>query len=50
MSVKLPHKSVPIASIKGRPERDAIMKLNENIAALAKALAEVENRITKLGG
>jgi ubiquinone biosynthesis protein UbiJ len=48
--MNLPHRSVPIVSIKGKSERDAVMKLNENIAALKKQLDALESRVKKVGG
>lgn len=38
----LPHASVPMGGVKDSAAREAIMKLNENIASLASQLAELQ--------
>lgn len=41
---KLPHGMVPISDIKDPSLKKAIMKLNENILALEKRVAELEKK------
>lgn len=44
---KTPHQAVPIASIKGKPEREAVMKLNDNIASLDRRIKALEDLAKK---
>lgn len=43
----LPHGMVPFHQIPDPQTRDAVMKLNENIAALARRLAALEAKVGK---
>ena len=44
----LPHGSVPFHHIADLQARDVVMKLNENVLALARRLAEAEAKVKEL--
>ena len=46
--MKIPHGTVPFAGIKDNATREAVMRLNENIAALKRALEAALDKIEKL--
>lgn len=45
---KLPHGSVPLATVKDPAAREALMKLNENILKLAAEIAIDRDRLAAL--
>lgn len=45
---KLPHGKVPFAEMRDVSARDAVMKLNENIIALKKQVAELQDAVIEL--
>lgn len=46
--IRLPHGSVPTGAIKDPAVREATLKLNENIAKLLTALADLRDRLDAL--